>query len=141
MIDFTNDTSEREMYLDNSVKELDKINNKLATLLTRKDELIDIIIGALGHEHKGQKSYEYGLYKIEVKTPTIYSLNTSKYKSGDIKLPDNFNPIKESISYSIDKKLCDQYMQIAPKKVRDSLALLIDEKPGKKNVVLTRRAK
>ncbi len=110
-------------------------------MLNRKDELIDIIIGAIGHEHKGQKSYDHGLYKIEVKTPFIYSLDTKKYKSGEIKLPDNFNPIKESVSYSVDKNLCDEYMESAPKKVREALIELIDEKPGKKNVVLTRKCR
>ena len=134
-------TDEQERCLNLSVKELDKVNKQLAKLNVKREELIDIIIGSLSHNHKGQKSYEYGEYKIEVKTPNIYSLNTSLYKSGSVKLPDLYNPIKESISYSVDKILCDQYLQDAPDDVIESLALLIDEKPGKKNVVLSRRIK
>ena len=134
-------TDEQERCLNLSVKELDKVNKQLAKLNVKREELIDIIIGSLSHNHKGQKSYEYGEYKIEVKTPNIYSLNTSLYKSGSVKLPDLYNPIKESISYSVDKRLCDQYLQDAPDDVIESLALLIDEKPGKKNVVLSRRIK
>lgn len=132
-------TNEQENCLADSVKELEKVNKQLAKLVLRKEELTDMIIGALEHDHEGQKSYEYGVWKIEVKTPFVYSLNKKKYESGDIKLPDNFNPIKESVSYSVDKRLCDQYMMDAPKKVRDALAELIDKKPGKAGITIKER--
>jgi hypothetical protein len=139
MIDFQDDTSEREDYLNSSVKELDKVNKKIAELLVKKEELTEIIIGALGHEHEGQKSYQYNVWKIEVKTPFVYSLDKKKYESGIFKLPSEYNPIKESISYSIDKKMCDQLMNSAPKKVRDALIDLIDKKPGKASVTIKER--
>jgi hypothetical protein len=132
---------QQEHYLKVSVKELEKINNSISKLIVRKEELTDIIIGALEHNHSGQKSYEYGMYKIEVKTPTIYSLDKKRYESGEFKLPKQFNPIKESKSYSVDKKLCDKYLKEAPKDILDLLVQLIDEKPGKKNVIVTRRSK
>jgi len=132
-------TSEQEHCFVDSVKELEKVNKQIAKLLLRKEELTDIIIGSLDHNHEGQKTYEYGVWKIEVKTPFVYSLNKKLYESGDVKIPDNFNPIKESISYSIDKRLCDQYMVDAPKKVRDELAELIDKKPGKAGITIKER--
>lgn len=134
-----NQTNEQEYCFADSVKELDKVNKQIAKLLVRKEELTDIIIGSLEHDHEGQKSYEYGVWKIEVKTPFIYSLNKKLYESGSIKLPDNFNPVKEAVSYSIDKRLCDQYMTEAPKKVRDALAELIDKKPGKAGITIKER--
>jgi exonuclease VII small subunit len=134
-----NDILNRENYLADSIKELEKVNKQIAKLTVRKEELVNMIIGALGHEHEGQKSYEYGVWKIEVKTPFVYSLNKKRYESGEIKLPDNFNPIKQSVAYSIDKRLCDQFMQEAPKKVRDALAELIDKKPGKAGITLKER--
>lgn len=134
-----NDTSVQERQFVESISELQKINKQLAKLNLRKEELTQEIIGALDHEHEGQKTYEYGLWKIEVKTPFVYSLNKKLYESGDVKLPDNFNPVKESVSYSIDKRLCDQYMQDAPKKVRDALAELIDKKPGKAGITIKER--
>lgn len=133
------DTNEQERFFVDSVKELEKVNKQLAKLLVRKEELTEQIIGALEHNHEGQKSYEYGVWKLEVKTPFVYSLNKKLYESGQIKLPDNFNPVKESVSYSIDKRLCDQYMQEAPKKVRDALAELIDKKPGKAGITIKER--
>lgn len=133
------DTNEQERCLDESVKELEKVNKQLAKLNLRKEELTGMIIGALEHDHEGQKSYEYGVWKIEVKTPFVYSLNKKRYESGEIKLPDNFNPIKESVSYTVDKRLCDKYMMDAPKKVRDALAELIDKKPGKAGITIKER--
>lgn len=133
------DNLARQESLELSIKELECVNKKLAKLTVRKEELIESIIGALGHEHEGQKTYEYGLWKVECKTPFVYSLNKKLYESGDIKLPDEFNPVKQSIAYSIDKRLCDQYMQNAPKKVRDALIELIDKKPGKAGVSIKGR--
>ena len=91
--------NEHEHCFSESITELQKVNKKIAKLLVRKEELTDQIIGSLEHEHEGQKSYEYGIWKIEVKTPFVYSLNKKLYEEGKIKLPDNFNPIKQSISY------------------------------------------
>ena len=138
MQEFDN-TNEQERCFSDSITELQKVNKQIAKLNLRKEELTGLIIGALDHDHEGQKSYEYGVWKIEVKTPFTYSLNKKLYESGDIKLPDNFNPVKESVSYSIDKRLCDQYMQEAPKKVRDALAELIDKKPGKAGITIKER--
>ena len=54
-------------------------------------------------------------------------------------MPEDFNPIKESVSYSVDKRLCDKFMTEAPKKVRDALAELIDKKPGKAGITIKER--
>lgn len=133
------DLNEQERCFVEGIKELEKINKQMAKLNLRKEELTQEIIGSLDHNHEGQKTYEYGVWKIEVKTPFVYSLNKKLYESGEIKLPDNFNPVKESVSYSIDKRLCDQYMLDAPKKVRDALAELIDKKPGKAAITVKER--
>jgi hypothetical protein len=138
MFEYDN-TKEREQYLEESIKELDSVNKKLAKLLVRKEELTDQIIGALGHEHEGQKSYEYGVWKIEVKTPFTYSLNKKLYESFDVRLLEKYNPIKESIAYSVDKRLCEDYLSKAPDKVRALLIDLIDKKPGKAGVTLKER--
>jgi hypothetical protein len=136
--DYSEEHKQEQCFVD-SVKELEKVNKQLAKLLVRKEELTNTIIAALDHEHEGQKTYEYDVWKIEVKTPFVYSLNKKLYESGSVKLPDDFNPIKESVSYSVDKRLCDQYMKNAPKKVRDALIELIDKKPGKAGVTIKER--
>ncbi len=132
MIEFTQDLKEY-------IKELEKVNKQLAKLTLRKEELTDLIISAMSHDHEGQRTYEYDVWKVEIKTPITYCLNKRLYESGSVVLPDNFNPIKESVSYSIDKGLCDKYMLDAPKKVKDALAELIDKKPGKASITIKER--
>lgn len=132
-------TNEQERFFVGCVEELQKVNKQLAKLTLKKEQLTQSIIETLDHEHEGQKTYNYGAWKIEVKTPFVYSLDKKKYESGEFKLPNDFNPVKESVSYSIDKRLCDQFMQDAPKKVRDTLAQLIDKKPGKAGITIKER--
>jgi hypothetical protein len=131
--------NEYEYFFNESLVELESVNKQLAKLSLRKEELTQEIIGALQHDHEGQKTYEYDVWKIEIKTPVVYSLNKKLYESGKVNIPDNFNPIKTSISYTIDKKLCEQYMDNAPKVIRDALIELIEKKPGKAGVILKER--
>lgn len=128
-----------EAGLASSIKELEKVNKQLSRLSLRKEELTDSIILAMGHSHEGQRSYEYQTWKVEIKTPFVYALNKKLYESGSVTLPENFNPIKESVSYSVDKVLCDKYLADSPKKVRDALIELIDKKPGKPSVTIKER--
>ncbi len=130
---------EREIDAADNIKELEKVNKQLSRLSLRKEELTQSIVLAMGHQHEGQRSYDYQTWKVEIKTPFVYSLNKKLYESGKVILPDNFNPIKESVSYSIDKVLCDKYLAEAPKKVRDALVELIDKKPGKASVNIKER--
>jgi len=136
---FAIDTLERQQCLEESIKELERVNKNLSKLVLRKEELTDAIIGSIGHEHEGQKTYEYNIWKIEVKTPFVYSLDKKVYESGKIQLPKEFNPIKKSVSYSIDKGLCDRYIDEAPEDVRECLVQLIEKKPGKASVVIKER--
>jgi hypothetical protein len=133
------DDLEREQALDEGIKELQCINKKLAKMTLRKEELTEIIIAALGHDHEGQKSYEYDMWKVEVKTPFVYSLNKKAYEESGFLLPPAFNPIRESVSYSVDKKACEEYIRIAPSEVRDLLVELIDKKAGKASVTIKER--
>ena len=133
-------TGEQEQYLNECIEELNGLNMKLATMLVRKEELTNSIIASLGHEHEGQKSYSYGKWKIEVKTPCVYSINKEVLKDDEFYLPDDFNPIRESVSYTVDKKLCDKYVNEAPEEIREILVNLIDKKPGKPSVNLKYKA-
>lgn len=132
-------TNEQERCFSDSLAELQKINRKMASLNCRKEELTKQMIGALQHDHDGQKTYEIGAWKVEVKTPCVYSLNKKLYESGEISLPKQFNPIKKSISYSVDKRLVDKYIQEAPVDVRDALIELVEKRPGKAVITIKER--
>lgn len=134
-----NHTLEQEHCLSESLVALQNINKRLAKLTKLKEELTFQIINALQHQHEGQKTYEHDVWKIEVKTPCVYSLDKKRYESGEFTLPAEYNPIKESKSYSIDKRLCEKYLTEAPDHVAEALIALIDKKPGKPSVSLKER--
>jgi hypothetical protein len=134
-----NHTDTQKSVFFESVTELQKINKSLSKLLLRKEEVSAQIICALEHNHDGQKTYEYKKWKIEVKTPCVYSLNKNKYESYKNEIPEDFNPVRQSISYSIDKRLCEKYMVEAPKKIRAVLIDLIEKKSGKPTVAIKER--
>ena len=134
-----NHTNLQERCLSESIELLQKTNKRLAKLNVHKEELVKTIIGALQHMHEGVKTYEYSEWKIEVKTPCVYSLDKKLYESGDIKLPNKFNPVKKSISYNVDRRLVEKYMQEAPPEVRDALIELIEKRPGKAGITIKER--
>jgi len=126
----------RQHVLEDSIKSLQRVNRQLAKLTLERDELTADIILALGHEHEGQKSYEFGVWKIECKTPMTFSLDKKAYESGDVYLPAEFDPVRKSISYSVDKKMCEAYMATASQSARDALCKLIEKKPSKPSVTI-----
>ncbi len=133
------DHNEQERCFSQSITELDYINKEIARLLVKKEELTNNIISSLEHDHEGQKTYEYDVWRIEVKTPYVYSLNKKLYEAQEMVLPSDFNPIKESLAYSIDKKMLAHCMTNAPSNVRDTLIELIDKKPGKASITIKER--
>lgn len=118
------------------IKEYDKITKQLAKLAIRKEELTAAIISELSHDHEGQITYDWGIYKVECKTPMIYSLDKKAYESGAVHLDPIFDPVKKSISYTIDKKKLTTAMESAPYEARCALERLIEKKPGKSSVTV-----
>lgn len=131
-----NNLEERQYVLEDAVKQLEAVNKKMAKLTLEKEALTQTIIAALGHQKEGQRSYNVDCWKVTVKTPFIYSLDTKAYKNGDVYLPDEFDPIKETETFTVDKKLFDKYYNSAPDWVRKSLVQLVTVKPGKASIVL-----
>lgn len=124
----------RELCLADNIKALNLINKRLAKLLVMKKELSAYIMDEFNHAHEGKKTYEYDVWKIEIDTPVRYVLNKDKYVAQKDKLPAEFNPIKESVSYSVSKPLCNKLMDNAPDAIKNILIDLIDIVPGKSSV-------
>lgn len=125
---------DQENVLATSIERLQEVNRSIAELTVEKEQLTAAIIGAFEHDKEGQRTYEYGIYKVTCKTPYIYSLDSKAYQAGDVYLPSEFDPIKEVTKFEVDKKLFDQYYTTAPASVRDSLSTLVTVKPGKPSV-------
>lgn len=131
---------DHDHFLTCNIQELESVNKKISKLLVKKEELTENIISAFGHDKEGQKSYEFHTWKIEVRTPCIYSLNKKLYESGEYDIPKKFNPIKKSISYTVDKKLFDTNFNAAPEEVKDMLIELVEKRPGKAAVNIKTRS-
>lgn len=131
-----NNTEEGRFVLEDGLERIREVNEEIANLTVEKEKLTSEIIAALGHDKAGQQSYTHDKYKITVKTPNIYSLDKAAYANGDVYLEDNFNPIRETKAYAVDKALFEHYYATAPESVRDSLVQLITVKPGKPSVVV-----
>ncbi len=133
------DSSEMQCHLETCIKILQDTNKTMAELNLIKEKTTREIIAALNHNKDGQKTYEFQQWKIEVKTPYVYSLDKKKYEDCEINIPFEYNPVKESIAYTIDKKLCEKYLNEAPEEVREALFELIEVKPGKPSVLIKER--
>lgn len=133
------DSVDRQFLLESNIKRFEQVSKEMARLNLLKETLTSEIIGALGHEHEGQRTYEHGMWKIEIKTPVTYSINKKSYESGEIKIPDDFNPIKKAVSYTVDKRLCDEYLVKAPSSIKQALVKLIEKRPGKAGIVIKER--
>jgi len=126
-----------EMFIEEEIKKLEVVNVKLAELLVEKEELTASIISLMEHTHEGERTYEFNMWNIKIKTPFIYSLNTKMYRSGEVFLDDAFNPIEETVSFKVNRAKADEYMQTSPDSVREALIKLITKKPGKQSVAIT----
>jgi hypothetical protein len=124
----------QQQCIEESIQEFEDITREISSLTLKRENLVKKLIGHLGHSHEGQKTYEYEIWKIEVRTPCIFSLDKKKYEESKRLLPSEYNPIKESKSYTIDKNKCEKMMLDAPKNVRDVLSSFIEKKPGKASI-------
>lgn len=129
----------RAQSLECDIVKLEAVNKKLAKLLVEKEQLTASIIASIGHEHEGERTYEFNAWNVKVKTPYIYSVDTKAYRSGEVFIEDGFNPIEESISYKVNRAKAEEYFQRAPSSVREALTKLITKKPGKPGIVIGMR--
>lgn len=123
-----------EHILIDNIKSLDFVNFQIAELLTIKQKIEDSIIEGLEHTHEGAKTYAVDKYKVTIKTDFIYSLDKEEYQVIKSKIPTEFNPVKESTSYLIDKRIIKNAEQYASTDELMLLSQIITKKPSKPNV-------
>lgn len=116
------------------VDQLEKLNKKLAKMRLDKERLELELIGVIGHEYEGSKTYDIADRKVTLKTEMIYSLDKKMYTSGEVYLPPEFDPILQKVTYEVNKRLFNAYEQMAPDSVREVLNTLITKKNSKPNV-------
>lgn len=118
------------------IDELDIINKTLSQVKVEKDAIEQEIQSLIGHAHVGHRTYEIGPRKITIKVDQSYSLNTKLYKSGDIYLPPEFDPIKAQTTFKVNQALFDRYENEAPEEVRGILNTLVTKNKERLSIVI-----
>jgi hypothetical protein len=90
----------KEVIMNNLIKELDQLNRQIASLRLMKEEIEKEIVSQIDHPKEGQRSYEFGEYKLVIKKSLSLSLDRKAYQSS---LIDSENdPVRLTQTYSIN---------------------------------------
>lgn len=115
-------------------KTLNKINYEIAELARIKEELEARLCALLEHGDDGSKSYVCDKYKVTVTTGYNYTLNKEEYVTIGSRIPACFNPVREKLSYELDKKIIRDAEKYGSSEELNLLAQIISKKPKKLHV-------
>lgn len=113
---------------------LDGISYQVAELLRIKESLEAKLCTMWDHGDDGSKTYTVDRYKVTVKTGWIYTLNKEEFAVIGERLPKCFNPVKQRISFDLDKSIireCEKYGSVDDLNL---LSQLISKKPSKLSI-------
>ena len=114
-----------------TISTLERISYQIAVLSRLKEELEARLCVMLEHGDEGQKSYIYDRWSITCKTGYNYSLNKEEYSIIGSRIPTCFNPVKEKISYELDKKIIKDAEKYASQEDLLLISSIIIKKPSK----------
>lgn len=91
---------------------LDLINKQIAELRLQKDDIEKLILTRVPQQpEEGQRTYEFGEYKLTIKTGINYKIDKEKFLAMD--LDDEINPIRVTTKYEVNptvmRKLKSEY--------------------------------
>lgn len=131
-----------EIGLEQDIKELQKVAEKLGKLQQNYKQLQKDIINRLGHNYNGQKSYNHGQWTITCSTPTKLELDKKTYECVKDELLE-YNPVKETIktTYTVNRELFEYALVNAPSAVRSLLIEIITESPTSEKVTVKANTK
>lgn len=118
-------------------KTLNKIHYEIAELARIKEELEARLCALLEHSDDGSKAYVIDKYKITISTGFNYTLNKEEFAIMGATIPACFNPVKQKISFEIDKRIIKEAEKYASQEELNLLAQVISKKPKKINVKIT----
>ena len=131
-------------WIDKRITEQERIEDILSTLenisyqiseLSRIKEILESRVNEhLNHHDDGSKTYVVGKYKVTVKTGYNYTLNKDEYEVIGSRLQSCFNPVKQKMSYELDKKVIRDCEKYGSKEDVLLLSQVISKKPAKLNI-------
>ena len=119
------------------VTDLNRLNFEMARIKAIKEEIEALLIAALDHNKEGQKTYTVNEFAVTVKTDIIYSLDKAEYQVYKSHISSQFDPVKEKISYEIDKKTMREIEIYAGEDELLTISKFISKKPAKASVKIS----
>ena len=124
----------RNNELQDILSTLNNINYQIAELARIKEELEKRVNALLEHHDDGSKTYVVDKFKVTIKSGYNYSLNKDEYEVIGSRLQSCFNPVKQKISYELDKKVIRDCEKYGSKEDVLLLSQVISKKPAKLNI-------
>ena len=137
-----------ELYLE----ALDTACNQIAELRSIKERLEVKIISELGLaefdkngkvisvKHDGEQTQYIGKYKAKVKTPLLWKINKSEYEMTGSILRKEFDPVRTTLTYRVDKKVLDNVQTYGSAEDKELLGNFVTFDFSKPSVTLTLNA-
>lgn len=116
---------------------LNRINYELNQLSRIKEEVEKRLYVLLEHGDDHRKTYRYNRFRITVTTGFNYRLDKKLYEKVRNEIPDSINPVKEKISYEIDKKSVERAYESATQIQKMLLGEVITKTPKKIHVSIS----
>ena len=113
---------------------LNTISYQVAELLRIKEELEKRLSAYLEHGEEGSKTYLCDKHKVTITSGYIYSLDKDEYKIMKEHIPGCFNPVREKISYELDKKIIKNAEKYGSSEDVELMSKFISKKPKKIHV-------
>jgi len=126
----------KEDAIKDSATTLNLVNFQIAELLRIKEELEARLCALLEHGDDGSRTYTCDKFKITVTTGYIYTLDKNEYMTIGNQIPACFNPVKQRISYDIDKQVIRDAEKYASAEEMALLSQVISKKPKKLHLKL-----
>ena len=131
------DINDTENQIKDAASTLNTVTYQIAELSRIKESLELKITELLGHQVEGSKSYICDKYKVTVTTGFNYCLDKEEFSVLASRIPKCFNPVRQKISYEIDKSIVKDAEKYASSDELTLLSKFIIKKPKKLHVKIT----
>lgn len=108
------------------VDDIEFIDEQISSLKEERMKLCEKVIFLTAHIHMGQRTYEVDESRnVEIVTKNNYRLDKKEYLN--IRELLDFDVVKESVAYSIDKKLLSAYELVANAEALNEISQYVTE--------------
>lgn len=129
--------------IEQHIQDLDTVNYQIAELKLIKEKIESIVLELAGRatfneageiikiSREGERSEIQGKWKLTIKTDYTYNINKEEYEIIKNIIPSQYNPIRITPSYSIDKRLMREAEKYASNEELAILSGVITKKISK----------